>query len=112
MFSFSEKKDYMVIKIIEPKIFQEKVFIFKEQLLSIIENHSNKIILDMSGVEVINSTGIGVLILINDKIKKQSGIMIICCLNNLLNELFERMRLNTIFSITDSLDNAERFVKQ
>ena len=102
----------MVIKIIEPKIFQEKVFIFKEQLLSIIENHSNKIILDMSGVEVINSTGIGVLILINDKIKKQSGIMIICCLNNLLNELFERMRLNTIFSITDSLDNAERFVKQ
>ena len=112
MFSFSEKKDYMVIKIIEPKIFQEKVFIFKEQLLSIIENHSNKIILDMSGVEVINSTGIGVLILINDKIKKQSGIMIICCLNNLLNELFDRMRLNTIFSITDSLDNAERFVKQ
>jgi len=66
----------------------------------------------MSNVEVINSSGLGVLILLYDKQKKNEGKLVLCGLSMLLQEIFERMRLHTLFQIESSLPDAEKQVIQ
>ncbi|MCD6117361.1 STAS domain-containing protein [bacterium] len=108
--NYEERENFVILRINEPKIFQEKVFIFREQILNIMKNNIDKFILDLSEVEVINSSGLGVLLLMHDRLDKKNGKMVICGLNPLLKELFKRMRLNDIFQIENSVKDAEELL--
>jgi len=102
-----EKENLTIVRINEPKIFQEKVFILREQIIDLMKSSRDKFILDLSAVEVINSSGLGVLLLMHDSLSRKNGKMILCGLNPLLKELFNRMKLNDIFHVKNSIKEAE-----
>lgn len=105
-FVTSEKNDYIIVEIVEKRVYLTVTEILKEELVSLIEQGNNKIIIDLNRVVVMNSAGLGVLILIRDLMKKRNGVVKLINLQPLLADIFNRMKLNILFDIFDSLEAA------
>ena len=71
-----------------------------------IENKEIKFIFDLKGLSYINSSGLNVLINILTKCRKADGEVLIANLSEKVNKLFIMTKLNTIFTVTDSVENA------
>ena len=71
-----------------------------------IENKEIKFIFDLQGLKYLNSSGLNVLINILTKCRKSGGEVLISSLSEKVNKLFIMTKLNTIFTITDSVENA------
>ena len=71
-----------------------------------IEKHDNKFILNLVDLKYVNSTGLNVLINILTKSRKSGGDVAIASLSKKVQELLTITKLNTIFNITDSVDEA------
>jgi len=107
--SVTEKKgDVTVVRLLESRLYQQAVGPFRETMLALVEQGIRKIVVDLSGVEVMNSSGLGVLILVWDRLSKKKGKMAVSGLNPLLRELFVRMKLVDLFQVTETVDQAIR----
>ncbi|NIA31077.1 MAG: STAS domain-containing protein [Actinobacteria bacterium] len=102
----STEKDITIIKVMQKRIFLEISDQFRDEVISVIEDGGTKLIFDLSQVHVMNSSGLGVLMLARDKIEKRNGKIIICCLMPLMDEIFTRMRFTHFFEITKDFKSA------
>lgn len=64
------------------------------------------LILDLDRVDFIDSTGLGVLVGAAKRMRMNEGLMRIVCSQAHLNELFELTRLNEVFDIYETLEEA------
>ncbi|MFN3341654.1 MAG: STAS domain-containing protein [Flavobacteriales bacterium] len=71
-----------------------------------IKSGSNRIILDMSGMDYMNSSGLNVLVNILTKARNQHGEVVICNLSKKIQELFLITKLNTLFQVTTDVTEA------
>lgn len=71
----------------------------KIDLQKIIDDGANHIIIDMEKVEMIDSVGLGVLILIHNKLKQKGGRLSVQNLSDDIFALFRTMRLNQHFEV-------------
>jgi anti-sigma B factor antagonist len=94
------------VRVAEKRLYQNIVVPFQEELISIIDRGNDKLIVDLSEVDVINSSGLGVLILASDRLSKIGGKLVVTGLCPLLKELFQRMRLNTLFTVVENQEEA------
>ena len=95
-----------VIRVIEKKLYQNVVGQFQEKMTSLVDNGKRYLIVDLSAVDVMNSSGLGVLILTWDRLSKEGGDLVIVGLGSLLKELFQRMRLDLIFTLAETEQEA------
>jgi anti-sigma B factor antagonist len=72
---------------------------FREALDTVIENGDGKLVLDLSAVEFIDSTGLSVLLNALRLINQRQGHMAIICSNPTVLRLFEITSLDTTFEI-------------
>ncbi len=72
---------------------------FREKLKELIKNGPNSVILDMSGVNFIDSTGIGFLAATYNSLSKNGGTLRIIGLSEELYDFFISLRLNSYFII-------------
>jgi anti-sigma B factor antagonist len=71
-----------------------------------IENRSNKFIFDLENLRYMNSSGLNSLISILTKARKSGGELVITNVSPKVKELFLITKLNTVFTVTDSMDKA------
>ncbi len=71
------------------------------------EGHT-KIILDLSKMDYMNSSGLNVLVNILTKARSHSGEVVISNVSGKVKELFLITKLNTLFQVTESLEEAEK----
>jgi len=71
-----------------------------------IEDKTNKYILDLSGINVINSSGLGVLIKILTKSRTIGGDAVLINVPEQLSKLLLVTKLNTVFKTFDNFDEA------
>lgn len=69
------------------------------------ENNAN-IVFDLSDLRIMNSTGLNVLINSLTQARKAGGEVVICGLSKKINQLFIITKLNTIFQVTDTEEEA------
>lgn len=105
-FVTSEKNDFKIVEIVEKRVYLTVTEILKEELVSFIEQGNTKLIIDLNRVVVMNSAGLGVLILVRDLMKKRNGVVKLVNLQPLLADIFNRMKLNILFDVFDSIDAA------
>jgi anti-sigma B factor antagonist len=74
-----------------------------EQLTAI---GQNKILLDLHKLDYVNSSGLNVFINILTKARKGSGEVVICCVNSKIKELLVITKLDSIFKVSDSEQEA------
>lgn len=78
----------------------------KQRVLEELENGDRKFVIDFSNTGYIDSSGLGVLVSLSKKIREQSGELRLASLNEDLRTLFELTKLDTLFRIAPSREEA------
>ena len=78
----------------------------KEKVLEALEAKESKFVLDFSSTGYIDSSGLGVLVSVSKKIRETGGDLRLAGLNEDLRMLFELTKLDTLFKICDTADEA------
>jgi anti-sigma B factor antagonist len=77
--------------------------VFKQRIYEIIESGKRDVIVDMNGLDFMDSTGLGVLVAALKKTRMEGGsIRLICNRNNIL-KVFTITGLDKVFAIYDNL---------
>ncbi len=79
---------------------------FREDMLSLLESEFEQLVANLEHVAVMNSAGLGVLIMAQDTIKKRNGRIKLANLQPLMQDIVSRMRLDTLFETYKTLEEA------
>lgn len=78
----------------------------KQRVLEELERGERKFVVDFSNTGYIDSSGLGVLVSLSKKIRELGGELRLSSLNEDLRTLFELTKLDTLFKIADTRDEA------
>jgi len=78
----------------------------KSAVQEALDNGERKFLIDFTRTGYIDSSGLGALVSISKKVREQGGELRLCGLNEDLRSLFELTKLDTLFTITDSAEQA------
>lgn len=78
----------------------------KQKVLQELESGGRKFLIDFSNTGYIDSSGLGVLVSLSKKIREQGGELRLANLNEDLRTLFELTKLDTLFQISATRDEA------
>jgi anti-sigma B factor antagonist len=79
---------------------------FSARLNDAIAAGHTQLVLDLAGVEFIDSTGLSVLLNALRRVTREGGAMVLACANPTVLRLFEITRLDTTFDILPSREEA------
>ena len=78
---------------------------FKKSMESVVQENP-RIVLDMSGLKFVDSSGLGALLSCLRQVNRQNGDMKLCGLSNSVRALIELVRMHRIFDIFNSKEEA------
>ena len=78
----------------------------KQAVLEALEEGDTKYVIDFSNTGYIDSSGLGVLVSVSKKIREAGGDLRLSGLNEDLRMLFELTKLDSLFKISDTRDEA------
>lgn len=81
-----------------------------EETLNELKEASN-IIIDLHGLNFINSTGLGVLIKVLTKARNTGGEVVITRVEKRVKDLLVITKLNSVFKVVDTLKDAKEYLK-
>ena len=99
-------KNKAIVTINEKRIYLGITDMFRDDMLSVLDQDFNELLVNLEHVAVMNSAGLGVLIMAQDTIKKRGGTIKLTNLQPLMLDIFSRMRLDTLFEMYDTIDEA------
>jgi anti-sigma B factor antagonist len=76
-----------------------------------IQNGENKFALDLSELSYMNSSGLNILITILTKARKSGGEVAICNVTQKVKQLLVITKLNSVFNVSESLEEAMNKLK-
>lgn len=85
--------------ILSGKIYVDEATLIREKVFPYIENGMIEFVINMSKVEYIDSSGLGVLVAIQKRVLQHSGGVTIEGLSGDVKELFELTSLNKVFNL-------------
>ena len=99
LFIKSEIVDNRIHIILQGTIYVEDAKEMTEKLVALIEAGQTRLLIDLSQVEYIDSSGLGMLIRIQKIAVRNGGNVVLKGVQGLVRELFEMTRLTAIFTI-------------
>ncbi len=112
-FNIAQKTDFILLELqgelldaFSAKEMLEKV----EETLNELKEASN-IIIDLHGLNFINSTGLGVLIKVLTKARNTGGEVVITRVEKRVKDLLVITKLNSVFKVVDTLKDAKEYLK-
>lgn len=69
-------------------------------------------VIDLSSLDYMNSSGLNILVNMLTKVRNAGGELAICQVPDRINELLVMTKLNTVFSVTETLDEAKDLVSR
>ena len=101
------KDDILLVQFTSQKILSDVLIAqIGRELLELADEANGKMVLDFQGVTFMSSAMIGKIVLLNKKCKASNTIAKLCNIAPSIMEVFEITRLNKVFSIYDSVDEA------
>jgi anti-sigma B factor antagonist len=97
--------DIVVIEIQEDNLDASNVREFREEMQKLIKD-KNRVVLDMSALKFVDSSGLGALISCLRDTNSRKGDFRLSSLSRSVLALFELMRMHRVFSIHDNADSA------
>jgi anti-sigma B factor antagonist len=79
---------------------------FREQLIQLVDQGQRQILVDLEGVEFLDSTGLGVLVGGLKKVRAHDGSLDLVCTQDRLLKIFRITGLAKVFVIHDSAESA------
>jgi anti-sigma B factor antagonist len=84
---------------------------FLDEVTKLIASGQNKFVLDLSGLKYMNSSGLNVLVNTLTKARNAGGEVSVCNLSKKVSELLVITKLDSIFHILPTLDEAIKNLK-
>jgi anti-sigma B factor antagonist len=100
------KQDDVTILDVEGQLIVGNRQELKQKVLEELENGERKFLIDFERTGYIDSSGLGVLVSLSKKIREHGGELRLANLNEDLRTLFELTKLDTLFQITNSREEA------
>ena len=101
----SERNGYAVLAV-SGEVDVATVPRLREQLHGLVAQGSNRIIVNLDGVDFLDSTGLGVLVGALKRVRSNEGDLYLVCTQPRIRKVFEVTGLTKVFSIHDSVDQA------
>lgn len=102
-----QKDDVLVVQFTSPKILSDVVIAqIGRELLELADETDGKMLLNFQGVTFMSSAMIGKIVLLNKKCKANKTTIKLCNISPSIMEVFEITRLNKVFSIYKSEEEA------
>jgi anti-sigma B factor antagonist len=101
-----EKGNFLILKIEQKKLGVENIVSVKKSIIEAMNTPKNYIVVDFSQVEYLDSSGMGMLLSIQKK--SQGKELRLCGLNSTVLNLLKLTKLDTIFKIYNSVDEATK----
>jgi len=75
-----------------------------ETIKKTMEQDSNRLLFDLSGLEYLSSGGLRVILSAAKEIKRRNGKVALCCLNQYVDEIFEVSGFKSMITIKDTIE--------
>ena len=83
-----------------------------DQIISNVSNTYSKVIINLSKLEYINSSGFNNILKVLTSSRNLAGDTILCNANSLIEKLLITTKLNTIFKVQSNIENLEDFLNK
>lgn len=104
--NINERYNSVIIEIKGDLVGGQPAEEFQDILKRTLEEGKYNIIIDLSGVKYMNSTGIGILIRGYTTVKTAGGVLKLASLNEKIKGVLSITQLNKVFEIHNSVDEA------
>ncbi len=105
-FSLQKDKRGVVVVGVDGQLIVGNRQELKQKVLDALEAGGKKFVIDFTKTGYIDSSGLGVLVSLSKKIREQGGDLRLAGLNEDLQTLFELTKLDTLFAITKTPEEA------
>lgn len=102
-----QEQDVDIVQL-PPRLVMANADAARRQLRQLIEAGSGRLVLDLGQAEMIDSTGLGVIVGSLKAARGRQGDIYLAAMNANLRALFELTRLHSVFEIFDNTDLAVR----
>ena len=92
-------EDEKVMVNLSGSLFMEEAALLRQKLLLQLEKGYNQFVVNLSGVDYIDSSGLGVLVAVHKRALQNGGTVILIGMQGTVKELFELTRLDKVFDI-------------
>ena len=96
----------MVITITEPQLQMYLVPMLRERVTEILLERPALVIMDLSNVDFVDSSGIGILLQFHKKTTESGGTMLLAGINEKIHTIFKITKSDKHFTIFETLDQA------
>ncbi len=101
------QKDQVTVLTLEGDVMGgPEALLLNETINQLLDKGVTKLVLDLSGVERMNSSGLGIMINALGNFKQNGGNLKLAALNPRINHLLKVTRLTAIFEVYDTVDAA------
>ena len=106
--SFTMRKDEkgVVIVGVDGQLIVSNRHELKEKVLDAVTQGDKKILVDFTNTGYIDSSGLGVLVSLGKRLREEGGELRLAGLNGDLRMLFELTKLDSLFAVTNTADEA------
>ena len=101
-----EKKDKVdIISFSVNKIDAQIIDEIREEIIKVFDNSNSKVIIDLKGVEYVDSSGFGCFLSVMKAARNNYGVLKFANPEPGVSELFETLHLHTVFQIYNDIDS-------
>ncbi|MGD8314730.1 MAG: STAS domain-containing protein [Syntrophobacterales bacterium] len=101
-----KKQDGICILTLSGRLDASSSSEFREKIFKIIEDGTNRVILDCENLNYISSAGLRVVLEATKEIKQSNGKIMLCALQDYIKEVFEVAQFEAFLPIGDTLEEA------
>jgi len=105
-YKITGEKDFEILELKGELIDKNQALDLIKEVDDLLEQGKNKFVLDLSELRYMNSSGLNVLIQLLTKTRNRGGESVICHVSKKVNELLIITKLNTLFKVTETKEEA------
>ena len=76
------------------------------KLIELVDAGADRLVLDFAAVDYIASSGLRALLKLAQRMQKDDGVLHLCCLNDMVSDVFEISGFDRILTVFDTEDQA------
>ncbi|MBI3511367.1 MAG: STAS domain-containing protein [Bacteroidetes bacterium] len=100
------KEPYLSYSLYGDLIDRNQAQEFLDNVYALMEEGKNNVAIELSELRYMNSTGLNVLINILTRARKSGGELVICAVPRKIQELLLVTKLNSVFTVTETAEEA------
>jgi anti-sigma B factor antagonist len=105
MLSSELRNNVLVVRVAEKRVDASKAPAFKDEMTRCIESGQSQIVLDLSSVDFIDSSGLGAIVSCLKKLGPK-GSLAVAGATGAVSRLFTLTRMDRVFALHDTVDSA------